>query len=82
MMLKICLLLPLLFASLSSEGHAQTTGGTQQGTDKERQACTRDVTRHCRPVMNEGDFVVLRCLQDHRQKLSQACRKVLEDHRQ
>ena len=82
MMLKICLLLSILFAGLSSPGYAQTTGGTQQGTDKERQACTRDVTRHCRPVMKEGDFVVLRCLQENRKKLSQPCLKVLEDHGQ
>ncbi|WP_426410520.1 hypothetical protein [Bradyrhizobium ganzhouense] len=45
-------------------------------------ACARDVTRHCRAVMNNGDSAVLACLKQNRTKLSKACDKVLTDHGQ
>jgi cysteine rich repeat protein len=45
-------------------------------------ACARDVTRFCRPVMNNGDGAVLACLKQNRTKLSKACDKVLTDHGQ
>lgn len=45
-------------------------------------ACARDVTRFCRPVMNNGDQAVLACLKEHRTRLSKACDKVLIDHGQ
>ena len=45
-------------------------------------ACARDVTRHCRAVMNNGDGAVLACLKQNRAKLSKACDKVLTDHGQ
>ena len=45
-------------------------------------ACARDVTRHCRAVMNNGDGAVLACLKQNRTKLSKACDKVLTDHGQ
>ncbi|CAN5545591.1 hypothetical protein BH11PSE4_BH11PSE4_00440 [soil metagenome] len=43
-------------------------------------ACARDVSRFCRAKINDGDIVVLACLQDHRAKLSKACAKVLTDN--
>jgi hypothetical protein len=45
-------------------------------------ACARDVTRHCRKVMNDGDQVVLACLKQNRARLSKACDKVLTEHGQ
>lgn len=45
-------------------------------------ACARDVTRHCRTVMNNGDSAVLACLKQNRAKLSKACDKVLTEHGQ
>jgi hypothetical protein len=45
-------------------------------------ACARDVTRHCRAVMNNGDGAVLACLKQNRARLSKACDKVLTDHGQ
>ena len=45
-------------------------------------ACARDVTRFCRPVMNNGDGAVLACLKEHRGRLTKACDKVLTDHGQ
>lgn len=54
------------------------SASAQQGHD----ACARDVTRFCRPVMNNGDQAVLACLKEHRTHLSKACDKVLIDHGQ
>jgi hypothetical protein len=49
---------------------------------QQNSACTRDVTRHCRAKMNDGDMVVLACLKEHRGSLSKACQKVLTDNGQ
>jgi Cysteine rich repeat len=51
-------------------------------TAHEHDACARDVTRFCRAHMNEGDQVVLSCLQQNRSRISRACQKVLTDHGQ
>ncbi|MET4220428.1 hypothetical protein ACVWZZ_004206 [Bradyrhizobium sp. LM6.10] len=45
-------------------------------------ACARDVTRFCRPVMNNGDGAVLACLKQNRTRLGKGCEKVLTDHGQ
>ena len=58
---------------------AQQQGG---GTDQERKACSPDVTRYCSKVADQGDLVVLSCLQQNRPKLSPACNKVLLSHGQ
>ena len=52
------------------------------GTDQEQQACTRDVQRFCRKLMDQGDFTILACLKENRPKLSPACRGVLAGHGQ
>ena len=66
----IPLVLPfVLVASMAS---------AQQGQD----ACARDVSRFCRAHMNEGDMVVLACLQQNRARLSKACQQVLISHGQ
>jgi hypothetical protein len=69
---SVCLLLLLSTPTLAQHS----------GTEQERRACGSNVQRYCRPVLNEGDFAVLGCLQQHRQQLSAACRKVLSDHGQ
>jgi hypothetical protein len=53
-----------------------SVASAQQGHD----ACARDVSRFCRAQINDGDQVVLACLQQNRAKLSKACAKVLADH--
>ena len=45
-------------------------------------ACARDVARHCRAVMNDGDQAVLACLKQNRARISKGCDKVLVDHGQ
>jgi Cysteine rich repeat len=57
---------------------ASTAAAQQQGHD----ACARDVARHCRAVMNDGDQVVLACLKQNRGRLSKACAQVLAEHGQ
>jgi hypothetical protein len=54
----------------------------RSGTPEEQKACTRDVERFCRKIMDQGDFVVLACLQQNRAKLTAACAQVLTNHGQ
>ncbi|SDT26790.1 cysteine rich repeat-containing protein [Bradyrhizobium canariense] len=73
-MARFLLFVPLVpFVLLTSAASAQ-----QQGHD----ACARDVVRHCRAVMNDGDSAVLACLKEHRGRISKACEKVLVEHGQ
>ena len=52
------------------------------GTDQEEKACTRDVQRICRNLMDQGDLTILACLKENRPNLSPACRQVLVSHGQ
>jgi hypothetical protein len=52
------------------------------GEKSEQTACAGDVSRHCRKVIDQGDFAVLACLQQNRTKLSAACNRVLVKHGQ
>jgi hypothetical protein len=54
----------------------------RSGTPDEQRACARDVQRFCRSIMDQGDFVVLACLQQNRPKLTMACAQVLTNHGQ
>jgi Cysteine rich repeat len=54
----------------------------RSGTPDEQKACARDVQRYCRPVIDQGDFTILACLQQNRPKLTLACNQVLKDHGQ
>ena len=77
-MYKFFLALSLLSVSLSTGALAQQ----RSGTPEEQAACSRDVQRHCRKVMDQGDFTILACLKENRPKLSAACRSVLISHGQ
>jgi len=78
-MRKTLLALTLLSLSVSTAAFAQVG---QRGTPEEQKACTRDVQRHCRPVIDQGDLVVLACLKQNRAKISPACDAVLKSHGQ
>ena len=54
----------------------------RSGTPEEQKACGPDVSRFCRAVMNDGDLVILSCLQQNRPKISKACNQVLVNHGQ
>ena len=79
-MYKFFLVLTLLSLSVSTGAIAQQQ--ERSGTPEEQKACSRDVQRHCRPVIDQGDLVILSCLQQNRPKISAACDKVLKDHGQ
>jgi hypothetical protein len=76
-MLKFFLISAVLVGGISTAAFAQ-----HSGTDKEQQACARDVSKFCRKVMDQGDFTVLACLKENRPKISAACNAVLVSHGQ
>jgi hypothetical protein len=78
-MYKSLLALTLLSLSLSTAAVAEQQ---RSGTPEEQAACSRDVQRYCRPVIDQGDFTVLACLQQNRPKLTKACDQVLKNHGQ
>jgi hypothetical protein len=78
-MRKLFFALTLLSVSVSSGAIAQQQ---RSGTPEEQRACARDVQRFCRPLMDQGDFVILACLQQNRSKLAAACSRILTSHGQ
>jgi hypothetical protein len=75
---KFFFALILLSLSISTGAIAQQ----RSGTPEEQAACSRDVQRYCRPVIDQGDFTILACLQQNRPKLTAACNQVLKSHGQ
>jgi Cysteine rich repeat len=73
-------LLALALTSLAFSTVANADDG--RGTPEEQKACTRDVEKHCRAVINQGDFTILACLKENRAKISSACDQVLKAHGQ
>jgi Cysteine rich repeat len=76
-MYKFFVAISLLSISVSTGAFAQ-----DRGTPEEQKACSRDVQRHCRAVIDQGDLSVLGCLQQNRAKISRACDQVLRSHGQ
>jgi hypothetical protein len=76
---KFFLALMLLSLSVSTGAIAQQQ---RSGTPEEQKACSRDVQRFCRPVIDQGDLTILACLQENRAKLAPACEQVLKNHGQ
>ena len=77
-MRKSLLALTLLSISMTSTA----AFAQQRGTEAEQKACTRDVQKFCRPVIDQGDLTILACLKEHRSKISAACDQVLKTHGQ
>ena len=73
------LLIALVAATSLVSSGAMAQLGT--GTPQEQAACRPDVRKLCRDVGTQN-LVVLACLQSHRNKLSNACLKVLESNGQ
>jgi hypothetical protein len=78
-MYKFFLAISLLSISVSTSAVAQQQ---RSGTADEQAACSRDVQRYCRAVIDQGDFTILACLQQNRPKISKACDQVLKNHGQ
>jgi hypothetical protein len=72
----------LILLSLSVSTAAIAQQQQRSGTPEEQKACSRDVQRFCRPVIDQGDLVILSCLQQNRAKLTKACNEVLVSHGQ
>jgi hypothetical protein len=79
MMHKILFAIALVSVSFPTGAFAQQQ---RSGTAAEQKACSRDVSRFCRPLMEQGDLVILGCLQQNRPKLTKACDQVLKNHGQ
>ena len=62
-------LLVIPFVLIAANASAQQRPG--------QDACGRDASRFCRAHLNDGDQVVLACLQQHRGRLSKACQATL-----
>ena len=78
-MRKSLLALTLLSITVSSNAFAQQQ---RSGTAEEQKACTRDVQKFCRPVIDQGDLTILACLKENRSKISTACNQVLKNNGQ
>ena len=82
-MRKFLFALALLSVSVPASAIAQQQPSQQRsGTAEEQAACSRDVQRFCRPVIDQGDFTILACLQQNRPKITKACDQVLKSHGQ
>jgi hypothetical protein len=82
-MRKFSLAIILLSLAVSTGAIADPQPQPQRsGTPEEQAACSRDVQRYCRPVIDQGDFTILACLQENRPKLTVACNQVLKNHNQ
>jgi len=67
----------------SSSAFAQGSKGKQTevaraGTADDQAACRPAVRRYCNKLVDEGDMVILACLQEHRKNIGKACSGVLE----
>jgi hypothetical protein len=80
-MQKTLFALTLLLVPISTGAYAQQQQ-QRSGTPEEQAACSRDVSRHCRKLMDQGDFAILACLKENRPKISKACNQVLVSHGQ
>jgi hypothetical protein len=76
MVRSICLAFALLLISATT--WAQSDQSSNNNSAEER-ACRGDARRLCRQELPD-EFRVASCLQEHRDRLSRACRSVLEGH--
>lgn len=81
-MRKFVLALALVSTATAAFGQSAMPQQPRSGTPEEQAACNRDVQRHCRAVINQGDFTILACLQANRAQISKPCDQVLKNHGQ
>jgi hypothetical protein len=70
-MFRLFVVIPVVVLAVSSASAQQRPG---------QDACGRDASRFCRAHLNDGDQVVLACLQQNRAKLSKGCQATLAAH--
>jgi Cysteine rich repeat len=71
--------LGFLAVFIVSTGTAWAQSGMPH-TPAEEKACRDDAHRFCKDVLSD-EFQVASCLQEHRNRVSHACRTVLQGHR-
>ena len=59
---------------------ASSAAFAQSGSSDQQSACRPDVRRFCYKLKDADDNAFLKCLQEHRAKLSVPCRTMLESH--
>jgi hypothetical protein len=73
----------VLVAVLTAASSTVIAQGLMPGTPEEQAACRLDTRRFCHAIKpKSGTESFLSCLQEHRERLSRACRAVLESHGQ
>ncbi len=70
----------LAYGMLLAAGIFAAPAAAQDSRSAEQRACGHDVSRHCRRVINDGDMAIFGCLQQNRERLSAACRRVVDSH--
>jgi hypothetical protein len=70
---------PISFAVLLISTAASAENQANSSTDKEEQARHHDARRFCKDDIPD-QFKVASCLQTNREKISRACKAVLESH--
>jgi hypothetical protein len=71
------------FLSLSALLLALSTSqALAQSRQQQEDACGRDAARHCKAVLNNGDYAVLECLKANRAKLRPVCVSLLQQRGQ
>ncbi len=77
MVRSLCLASALFF--LSTAGWADNGQSPQNDNSAEARACHGDAHRFCREAIGD-EFRIASCLIEHREKISRACRAMLESH--
>lgn len=81
MVRNLCIVIAVV--SVSSAAWAQHSPNNNPGGEPhsaaEERACSGDAHRFCKDAIGD-DFRVGSCLQEHRERLSHACRTILEGH--
>lgn len=71
--------LTVISSSAFAQGSkAKVPETARAGTAEDQAACRPAVRRYCNKLIDEGDMVILACLQEHRKNIGKACNEVLE----
>src|SRR5262249_34237926 len=70
LLVSTLLLIVLPAGASAQQGH--------MGTPEQQRACRSDAQRHCRGMQNQGDYAIADCLRTNMQRLSSACRRVIQ----
>jgi hypothetical protein len=53
---------------------------TVEAQAQQQSVCSRDASRLCRRVLQDGDMAVFQCLKANRPKLTAACAALIDQH--